>query len=293
MCYIAQRAFWYCHNARALDWRAYLGMAVLGFIYGLDKPSESVNCYVFMRFMFSTLLYLALTFSINNCFDVECDRRRREKHRKNPIALGLISLKEGLILSSCIASVGLVLTRVWFDDVIFLLYASLVLLGVAYSAPPLRLKSVPVIDLVSHGSFFGSLLFLYGVLVIGSPGPKATLVGVSIFVYSVILELRNHIEDFELDRASAIKTTACWLGLARARGLLRILLALHWSLLITVSWIAGPWSAFATLGLVTAVVKTLRSRFDHLRITDVSSCIVYASSALPHLMQALAVWVES
>jgi 4-hydroxybenzoate polyprenyltransferase len=73
----------------------------------------------------------------------------------------------------------------------------LVFLGGAYSVPPLRFKSIPLVDIITHGLFFGTLLYLYGALVAGGPSAQTMIVGVSIFIYSITLELRNHLDDFQ------------------------------------------------------------------------------------------------
>jgi 4-hydroxybenzoate polyprenyltransferase len=284
-----QRAVWYYRTVRVLDWRAYLGIAILGFTYGLDKSLLYANYDVLVKFIVSNILYLAFTFSINNCFDIKCDKQRREKLRKNPVASGLISFKEGVILSSCIASIGLASTYLWFNVAPFLLYTMLVFLGMAYSTPPLRFKSVPIIDLVTHGLFFGVLLFLYGILVGGSWSPQAFFMGVSIFVCSVTFELQNHLKDFEADKISGTKTAACWLGLDKARDLLKILLVLHWLLLIVVLWTTSFLFALTTSGVLIFALYALQSRLNYQRITDVSSCIVYASAASSYLIQLITI----
>jgi len=290
MHYTAQRAVLYYLNIRVRDWWAYLGMAILGFTHGLNRSLFlCANYDVLAKFIVSNILYLAFTFSINNCFDIKSDKRQREKLRKNPIAAGLISFKEGVILSSSIAFIGLALTYLWFSDVSVFLYTMLVFLGMAYSTPPLRFKSIPIIDLVSHGLFFGSLLFLYGILVAGSLSPQAVFMSVSIFVCSVTFELRNHIKDFEADKISSAKTTACWLGLEKAREVLKILLVLHWLLLIAVLWTTCLLFVLATFGIMIITLYALRSRLNYLRTTDVSSCIVYASAALSHLIQLITI----
>ena len=289
--FVIQRAIGYCINVRVPDWRAYLGMAMLGFTHGLNRSILLYAIYnILVKFIVSNVLYLAFTFSINNCFDIKSDMQQKEKLRKNPIAVGLISLKEGIIVSLCIASIGLVLARLWFEDIPFLLYIVLVFLSAAYSIPPLRFKSIAIIDLVSHGFGFGLFLFLYGILVAGSPSPQAIILGVSIFLCSVIFELRNHLQDLEADAISGTKNTVYWLGPNKARKLLKFLLVVHWLLLIIVLWSVGFQFALVASGIIIALFILLRPRFnDYVRMADVFSCMVYASSATSHLIHLLTV----
>ncbi|MBS7643892.1 UbiA family prenyltransferase [Candidatus Bathyarchaeota archaeon] len=143
-------------------------MTLLGFAHGLNGISGFyINPYLVAKLFISIALYLASTLSINNCFDTKSDVTQSEKLKKNPDTAGLVDFKEGLALSLSTGFIELALTYVWFNEAVFFLYVLLISLGMAYSIPPLRLKSVPIIDLISHGLFFGWLLFLFGLLVAG------------------------------------------------------------------------------------------------------------------------------
>jgi 4-hydroxybenzoate polyprenyltransferase len=284
---IIQHIAWYCYNTRFFDWRAYLGITVLGFVHGLNGMSSFyVNPYLVAKFLISIALYFAFTFSINNCFDAKCDAYQREKLKKNPIAAGLIGFREGLALSLFTGFIGLALTYIWFNEAAFFLYALLISLGMAYSIPPLRLKSVPVIDLVSHGLFFGLLLFLFGLQVAGG-WIQTPILGVSIFLCSVTFELRNHLEDLKADNYSGTKTTACWLGPSKARRLLKFLLVIHWLLLGAVLWTIDFQFCLAVIGIAIPIFIFLPASL-FVRIGDVFSSAVYAYSALSHVMGLLA-----
>lgn len=286
MYFIVQRILLYYNNMRIPNWRAYLGIASLGFACGLKISSSLTICEIFLRFLMSNALYLAFAFSINNCFDVECDKQHKGKLKRNPIVAGLIGFKEGVIVSLCFASIGLVFTYLCFSWISFFIYSILILLSAAYSCPPLRLKSVPIFDLFSHGLFFGSLLFFYGTSVTGGSLYNAITVNISIFIYSVTLELRNHIEDFEADLTSGLKTTVCWVGFTKAKRLLKILLVLHLLLLSTILYFINFQFVSVVSVFAVASFLMLRRRFNHyLRMLDLFSSIVYAFAVLSHLIR--------
>ena len=265
----------YYRNSRTLEWKAYVSMAILGFISNsvlaiILAPSE------IFKFMLTTSLYLAFSFSINNSFDAKSDVLHKEKAMKNPIATGEIKFKEGIIFSSCLAIVGLLLTYCWFESC-FSIYLSLIILSSAYSVPPIRLKSKPFLDLISHGMFFGILLYFYGVLASGGLIFQNIIVGFSIFIYSIILELRNHLKDFEVDLRSRTITTVCYLGYRKSLIALKVLLVFHWSFLSMASFIIRHEIAalpiFLSILFTLAGLKQIRSN-RYLRIADLFTCII-------------------
>jgi len=281
--FIILRFIYYFHNIRAFDWRAYIGIAILGFVRNVDVASLNILIYRTLRFMVTIILYLAFTFSINNCFDTKCDIHKEAKIKKNPIAAGHITFREGLVLSFCMAFTGLILSYLWFSKNCFLIYLMMLLLGGAYSVPPLRLKSVPLMDLLSHSLFFGGLLYLYGLLSNGGINLQEASLVVSVSLYSIILELRNHLDDYEADLNSETKTTVCYIGCGESRRLLRSLIIIHYILLTAISYPSGNLSA--SLILISAILAASRLfslRFKHLlRLTDLYTCIMYLLISSP------------
>jgi len=272
------KLMWYYHNLRVRDWRAYFGIATLGLIFGLDFAH--IDYDILMKFVVSCTLYLAFAFSINNCFDVKCDSTT-SKRRKNPIATGLISLREGIVLSMGIALAGLVTNYVWFNTRVLTIYILLIFLAAGYSIPPLRFKTVPVIDVISHGLFFGSLLFLYGLSIAGNINHCMVLIALSLFMGSVILELRNHLEDVDADLKAGVRTTVCWLGPSTTKKIMSPLYAVHYFLLILIIWIAGfRVTPLLPIIIIFILLISLRYCNTHDRITDFNSVLVYTTAGV-------------
>jgi 4-hydroxybenzoate polyprenyltransferase len=104
----------------------------------------------------------------------------------------------------------------------FVLIAELI--GFFYSAPPLRMKSKPFLDLISHGLFAGALLFIFPFLFFGQKlNTFHYLIALSIFYLSAMLETRNHLEDYQSDFRAGLKTSVCFLGYKNSEKLLRYL----------------------------------------------------------------------
>ena len=286
---VFDRVIIYYSNMRVLDWKAYMGMVLLGFVHGLNSYIFVCSNYnMFLKIIISHAFFLAFTFSINNCFDIRSDERQEEKRRKNPLASGHITLKEGLIQSFLLGSIGLGVTFIWFNEESFLIYSFMLFLGLAYSVPPLRFKSVPIIDLISHGLFFGTLLFQYGLLVAGSMVLEFFPISISIFICSIIFELRNQLDDIQADKSSGTRTTACWLGPIKTRELLRRLLILHWFTLLLILWLNDYKIALAASGIILTLSVLLWRDFKRcVKLTDVFTAFVYSYSALMHLIPLL------
>ena len=203
-------------NLRPLEGRAYI--ALIGF--ALLMNWRNTGAYELVTAFLAGVLFVWYAFSINNCFDVDTDTKNPAKVRKNPIASGELSLKAGLLLSALLATAGtgLALTT---NLKAFAVYLTMILLATAYSAPP-RLKARPIVDVLSHGLFFGGLPFVYGAIVDGNLSEVEVLMAIGIAIYSFALELRNHLGDYESDLMAGLKTTPIAIGKARSELLVEV-----------------------------------------------------------------------
>jgi len=234
--------------------RAYIAIALFGFLLGEDYS-------LILPFIVSTLLYVSFAFVINNCFDVETDLNG-EKIHYNPVATGSITLKEGIFFSALLAISGVLVANVLPANA-FVIYIISMLLALIYSAPP-RTKTKPPLDLITHGLFFGSLLFLFGLFSSNGNADSFIPLVFSIFFCSCFLELRNHIEDYESDLISNTTTSAVLLGKRTAEKIKWIFYVLHVACLIFYS----PLMLLMLFGL-------LKERF-----ADVLTIVAYLAVAL-------------
>jgi 4-hydroxybenzoate polyprenyltransferase len=203
---------------RIKDWRAYLLIVVLGFFLskGFLFPFWKISFFWLIVFLF-----LGFGFSINECFDTKEDKYHIEKGK---LFIGKnLSFKKGVLLSLLLGISALILSLFFGLDV-FLFSLLCLLLGFFYSVPPLRFKEKPFLDLISHGMFAGALIFLFSFIFFKAKiEPIHFLAAISIFYLSMILELRNHLEDYFSDLKAGLKTTACVLGYEKAEKFLRYL----------------------------------------------------------------------
>jgi 4-hydroxybenzoate polyprenyltransferase len=254
---------------RVKDWRAYFLIATLGFIISKGFLFALKDIIIFYAII---LLFLSFAFLVNDCFDTKEDEL--DKDKKNPIVLKKISFRNSLFFSILLAVLGLALSTV-FGMKVFLLCLVSILMNFFYSCPPLRMKSQPWIDLFSHGLFAGALLFLIPVLIFSKELTKFHyLIAFSIFYFSVILELRNHIEDYETDKASGLNTTVVFLGREKSEKLLRYLAIFY---PITLFPIFFFYQQFFLLFSILTVIFLFLFQKNHQRIEDYRIIDVYAN----------------
>ncbi|TFH10813.1 MAG: hypothetical protein E4H14_01800 [Candidatus Thorarchaeota archaeon] len=207
----------YIKLVRLKAWYAFFLLAFLGFVISGGVVTNLLDILVFFLMISA---YVGFSFAINDCFDVEEDRLKES--RNNPVASGEITRRRGLTLSSSLALLGILLSG-WFGFTVFVYFTCLTLLSLFYSAPPLRFKTRYPLDILSHGLFFGSLIVILPALFFGSLTSGVILVGVSIFILSITIELWNHITDFESDSKAHVRTAAFVLGLERSEKIARII----------------------------------------------------------------------
>jgi 4-hydroxybenzoate polyprenyltransferase len=207
-------------NLRPLEGRTYVGLIGLAILMNVKWISLDNALLAFT----AGVLFVWYAFSINNCFDVDTDSLNPNKVKKNPIASGELSFEGWLILFITIALLGMVIASKT-NPVMFAVYLLMILLATIYSAP-LRLKARPIVDVLSHGLFFGGLPFLYGAAVDGRISGIEVLIALSVTLYSFALELRNHLDDYESDLRVGLKTTPIGFGREASK---RLVMAFSWA----------------------------------------------------------------
>jgi len=228
---------------RTKDWRAYFSLGVFGFVVAQGFLFPLLEIIIF--FLIGILL-LAFGFSVNNFFDIKEDREKGERTNI------LIQDKKNFLFSISPGLLALFLS-IYFGLGVFLFVLIGALIGFFYSAPPLRMKSRPFLDLISHGLFAGALIFLFPILIFS---PELTLfhylIAFSVFYLSMLLEMRNHLEDYQSDFRAGLQTTTCFLGYENSANLLRYL-ALFYPLTLLPPFLLIP-QKFLFLFLILSIV---------------------------------------
>ena len=224
-------------------------MSILGYMLGFNSSNiYTANHLISIPYFTAIACYLGFSFSINNCFDHEGDRHG-VKVTRNPVALDRISVRSGFLFSLVLAASGLMITGLLLGSWPATIYLVMLLLSGAYSAPSPRFKSIPFIDMLSHGLFFGSLIVIFGLSVSGGSNPQTLLICAGIFLASIIVELNNQIEDAVADAKVGLRTTTVTVGLPLANKLFSTLLAIHIAVMIyLLSQLGGLLTAGLSVG---------------------------------------------
>lgn len=147
-------------------------------------------------------------FAINDIEDAEDDAKDPKKVKRNPISAKDLSKPLAWILTWSTALIALLLALPLGTLVTSLVVLTLVL-GFLYSYKGFRLKSMPFVDIFSHGLFLGSLPYLIALLAVnGSLHLTGAVIGILIFVTSAIGDIDNEIRDYKVDREQKIHNTA-------------------------------------------------------------------------------------
>jgi 4-hydroxybenzoate polyprenyltransferase len=157
-------------------------------------------------------LAVGYAFMINDVEDAPDDALNPAKAQRNPVSAGDLSVPAAQTASYAVAlAAALVFSLLGWRAMLFGL-ASLVL-GHLYSWRAIRLKTIPGLDLISHGLMLAGLQFLAAYYTFSTPTswgwvfPFALIMAVSLYG-----ELFNEMRDLEGDMRAGLQHTATVLG---------------------------------------------------------------------------------
>lgn len=159
--------------------------------------------------------YEALTFiqNIKLVTGISVTQSSGKKRFSNPFAKGVLSPQVGRAVLVLLALASLVSSWLFGGYFAVLVAASNLLVGILYSLRSIRLKSVPVFDILSHAYLLAAVQVLF-FFTYGGANLNATsyLLLVFVFVQSVSGDLNNEYRDFDEDQAAGIRNTSTLLG---------------------------------------------------------------------------------
>lgn len=172
----------------------------------------------------ANFLSVCYAFMINDIEDAELDALHPGKRLRNPISSGELRRLWAHTASGGAAILTLALGVLLGGWALLLLAAGLVL-GWAYSYQQLRLKALPIADLISHTLMLAGIQFLVGYFTYASGSWSIWPALAAFMLFSAYGELYNELHDLETDRAAGLHTTAVVLGSVLTRALMYIFLA--------------------------------------------------------------------
>ena len=157
-------------------------------------------------------LSVGFAFMINDVEDADDDALNPAKIQRNPVSAGILTKREANLASYATALIAAVIYAL-LSPVAFVVGVLSLIVGWIYSWGPVRLKSKPVVDLLSHVMMLAGFQFLTGHFAfatqLGGPWffPFLFLVALSGYV-----ELYNELRDYEGDVRAGLKHTAAVIG---------------------------------------------------------------------------------
>ena len=217
--------------SRPRFWLYLAGPVVVGVVYAAETPTNFFRPVAVALFAYFLVPANVFLYGINDIFDADIDQLNPKKategrevrygdHRGwHVVAPVVVAAVLGLLFVPVVPVESL------------LAVAGFLLLGAAYSTPPLRLKTTPFLDSLSNGLYV--LPGVVGYAAIAGSFPPAFAVAGG-WVWAMGMHTFSAIPDIEPDRRAGIQTTATFLGESR-----------------TLAYCAGCWLLAALLmGLV-------------------------------------------
>jgi 4-hydroxybenzoate polyprenyltransferase len=211
--------------SRPRFWFYLAGPVVVGVAYGASSTAEyftPLSVALFAYFLVPANIFL---YGINDMFDVDVDEANPKKSEdgKELRYRGDLSVT-AVVVASAMLSLAFVPA---LPPAASGALAGFLLLGTAYSAPPVRFKTTPLLDSLSNGLYITPGLVAYAALT-GELPPALVIAGG--WLWTMGMHTFSAIPDIEPDRAAGIRTTATVLGRDR-----------------TLAYCAGCWIGAAAL----------------------------------------------
>ncbi len=210
--------------SRPRFWLYLAGPVLVGTAYGATTPAEVVSPAAVALVAYFLVPANVVLYGVNDVFDADVDAGNPKKesgpearYRGERVVPAAVVACAALLVPVALAVPPA--ARPWL--------AGWLVLGVAYSAPPVRLKTTPVLDSASNGLYVLPGAAAYAALA-GGPPPLLALVGG--WLWAMGMHAFSAVPDVGPDRRAGIRTTAtvlgvegtyafcaaCWLGAAAA-----------------------------------------------------------------------------
>lgn len=210
---------------RLTRYREYLGFVGVTTFLGVIAARGPLGWPV-LGVLVANWLAVGFAFMINDVEDAADDALDPAKANRNPVSAGILSRRLAYAASFIVALLAAV-TYAWLGRQPFMVGALCLLLGFFYSWRPVRLKAIPVADLVSHCLMLAGLQFMAGYVTFSAArGPRFWLPFIFVMVLSIYGELYNEMRDLEGDRKAGVTHTAALLGPRATNRLMVVLLGI-------------------------------------------------------------------
>lgn len=193
---------------RINDWVKSIGFCILGLT--ATKFLQIINPFLFFIGILQSCFLFSFLFSLNDFFDYII---HKEKNFIGKIIDKSI-LSKNFVLLLCFLPLLPSITILYLNSsesylITLLLF---IILSISYSLPKIRLRDIPIIDVICNVLFF-SLIFLQSYFFVNDIIiPKVYFLLFWIVLYSFSHEILHQISHFEMDKRSGRTSTTILLG---------------------------------------------------------------------------------
>ena len=197
--------------SRPRFWLYLAGPVIVGLAFGADSLGQFASPAALALLAYFLLPANVFLYGVNDVFDADADRANPRKADREFRFGGDRVVIVGTLAS---AALGLLLAG-GLPPLAGVAVLGFLVLGAAYSAPPLRLKGRPPLDSLSNGLYVLPGVAAYAAIS-GAPPPTLALVGG--WCWAMGMHTFSAVPDVEADRLAGIETTATALGRDGALG---------------------------------------------------------------------------
>jgi 4-hydroxybenzoate polyprenyltransferase len=191
--------------SRPRFWLYLAGPVAVGVVYAAASTADLFTTTTLTLFAYFLLPANVLLYGVNDVFDADVDEENPKKDGREVRYGGGRLVPVAVVVGTLLALVPAALT----PPLAWPWLAGFLVLGVAYSAPPLRLKTRPPLDSLSNGLYVLPGAAAYAA-VAGRHPPLLAVVGG--WLWTMAMHTFSAIPDIEPDRRAGIETTATKLG---------------------------------------------------------------------------------
>lgn len=238
----------------------------------------------------ANVLAVAFAFMINDIEDAQDDARDPVRGARNAVSTGQITPRTAWIVTLLTGIAALMLFALAGPHVL-VAGALTVGLSVLYSWRPVRLKALPLVDVIAHVLMLAALLFLAGYVTYSDSLHDAWIMAAALALISAYGQLYNQLRDYDIDRLAGLRNSASILGQQGTQLILRICLVAAGVLLIT-SIVLGylPLGFVGLLAGLSPLLVLLRSRTDMRGTLALDAVAQLQTGAMVITTLALVIW---
>jgi 4-hydroxybenzoate polyprenyltransferase len=196
--------FW---MSRPRFWLYLAGPVVVGVVYAAETPGDFFSVPAVATFLYFLVPANVFLYGVNDIFDADVDEHNPKKDEEGR---EVRYSGDGVVVMFVYlaTALGFLLLAVLPRAGIYALVA-FYMLGIQYSAPPLRFKTTPLLDSLSNGLYVLPGVVAYSAIA-GELPPLLAVAGG--WLWTMAMHTFSAIPDIEPDREAGIATTATVLG---------------------------------------------------------------------------------